>query len=131
MAVTYTLNYLLKDSNGNVLIDQQVSLSAGLQLLLDESIANSTTDGQVAFALDFSQAKLLYILADGVCTIETNSGSTPDDTFTMAANEPIVWTNLSQLTNPIGTDITTDIFVTNSSGASVRLRIWCLVDPTA
>jgi len=81
------------------------------------------TDAEVAIAIDVSQVKAIEIVADGALTIETNSGSAPDDTLVLVANVPYQWCTDSLDSFLLTTDITTNIFVTNASGASRTLKI--------
>ena len=98
---------------------------------IDESIPDSSTDLAVSWSVDVSAMSSCLIVADGgALTVKTNSSSTPDDTFTLANGEPIVWVTGSGLANPITTDITSGLFVTNSSGSAVTLRCYRLQDAT-
>lgn len=133
MAITHTFTY--KFDNGSQVISQTVALSAGQQISIDESFANGAADVLVAVNIDISQLQSLFILADGVITIETNSSSAPDDTLLLAANKAVVWQK-AQYTldaaaneNLFDADITA-LYVSNASGATVRLQIQALIDPT-
>lgn len=129
MAFTHIITQKITPNSGNP-IEKAITLTGGSESNLSESIPDSSTDLQVTFELDVSQVKALFIMSDQNITIETNNGTTPDDTLNLVANEPVVWYTGSLLTNPIGTDITTDIFVTNSSGSTATLTIYALTDPT-
>jgi hypothetical protein len=84
----------------------------------NETIAALASDFQVNLAIDVSALKGLYIVATAAMTLETNDGTTPDDTITLVANQPLVWTSVSLLTNPLGTDVT-EIFVTSTAGGTL------------
>lgn len=86
-----------------------------------QTIADSTTDGEYNMAADVSTMSYLYIESDQDITIETNDGTTPDDTLTITANNPVIWYTGCFYSNPITTNITTNIFVTNSSGSTATL----------
>lgn len=128
MAVTHKITW--QYSSGGEIITKTEDVSAGQEINIDESIADSSTDLEVTYNLDVSALKSFYMVSDYAITVETNSGSTPTDTFTLVANQPIVWTANSGLTNPVTGDITTNIFVTNSSGNAATLKIRALQDPT-
>ena len=104
--------------------------SAGEEHNISESIPADSTDLELTWEADVSAMKGLCIVADGVVTIETNNGTTPDDTIVTVANEPIVWAEGDKLANPIGTDVTTNIFCTTGSGSAVQLEIRMVQDPT-
>lgn len=99
------------------------------RISVDESIATGASDTQIAFMLDFSEIEVLYILSDQDITLETNSGAAPDDTFSLLANEPLVWWSTCLHSCPITVDITA-LFVTNASGSTARLRVEALYDAT-
>jgi len=105
------------------------SLSGGRLQSLSESIADSETDKLVNFAVDVSQITALLIKSDQALTIETNDGSSPDDTLVLVADVPYVWHTNSYDTCKFTTDIT-KLYVTNASGAAAQLEIECLSDPT-
>lgn len=101
--------------------------TASAEANLEESISADQTDTEYAIAIDVSALKSLYIHCDTAITIETNSGSVPDDTLTIVANRPVVWEDDSPLTNPLGTDVTS-IFVTETASAAGTLTIKTLQD---
>ncbi len=96
---------------------------------ISESIADSTTDGLVAYALDVSQVKNFAMWSDQIILVETNDGTTPADTISLSANQPYLWSAASYEPFLFGTDITA-LYVTNSSGSAATLNIRCVLDPT-
>jgi hypothetical protein len=137
MSITHKLTTTLKYSGSgsatfeDIVEDEQ---TAGQYISIDEAIPISATDEPVAFALDFSELKILLITADQDLTIYTNdtSGGAPDQTLSVGpTNGPISWSAGSVATNPITVDITTNIYVDNASGTDLgNLTIRALVDPT-
>lgn len=115
---------------GGVTLSQTVKSSGTAETNIDESIPDASTDLEVTLSLDRSALVSLYIEADQNMTIETNSATIPDDTLTLVANEPILWTTNSVHANPITVDITANIFVTQSSGSAATLKIRALTDAT-
>lgn len=105
--------------------------SAGLATQLDENIADGETDKLVVIAIDVSELKNLYLKSDQDITIETNDGTTPDDTINLKANVPYPFNaDLgAYFTNLLTTDVTA-FYVTNASGATARLQGEVLTDPT-
>lgn len=130
MAISMTL-YASSTINGEVL-GQPVATSSGSLISVDEPIADSTTNGLIAFTLDVSQLKALFMMSDQDVLLETNDGTSPDDSFALKANEPVIWHANSPLPNPFasGTDVT-GLYATNASGATAAVQIRALVDPTA
>jgi len=101
----------------------------GSASVVGESIADSTTDGLVAFALDVSQVKAIYIKSDQDITIETNSSSAPDNTLALKSNIPYVWYTNKYDALVFTADIT-KIYVTNASGSAATLDIEAVYDAT-
>jgi hypothetical protein len=127
MAITHTVTKTW--DNGGVALSKSESVSAGAESSVSESVADASTDLLIAFELDVSQAKVIFILSTTALTLETNSGSTPTDTITLAANVPLLWTTNDGSANPFSGDITA-LYATNSSGSAATLDIRVLHDPT-
>jgi hypothetical protein len=106
--------------------------AAGSESNIEESIPDSSTDLEITWDCDVSEVVNVLFLSDQAITIETNSGSVPDDTIVLAANVPFFWSknNGMSLTNFLTTDVTTNIFVTNASGSAATLKIRMTQDPT-
>lgn len=108
-----------------------ISSNSVLLLLDEETVATGVTDREFAVAeIDASAMQFLWIYSDQDITIETNSGSAADDTITVTGGEGILWYTNSPFTNPITTDVTGSIFVTNASGATATITIVVGQDPS-
>ena len=129
MSFTHTIKQEWSNGNGGRTITASVSTTGSAQQSLQESIADSSTDLEVGFTLDVSAVKSIYIKSDYAITIETNDGSTPDNTLSLAAGVPYVWHENAEDAFVFDTDITS-IFVTNASGSAATLQIEVLVDAT-
>lgn len=128
MSITHAVKNIL-EYNGTK-YEWSSNQSAGQENNLSEAIPDSSTDLEVTWGADVSAMQAFLMVADGALTVETNSGSSADDTFNLVADTPIHWTTGSGITNPFTTDVTTNLFVTNSSGSSVTLTIKMIQDPT-
>ena len=132
MSFTHTINKVFNSDSGASFIGS-VASTGGMEVNVDEAIPALSTDLLVAFAADVSQVKSLFILATGAMTIETNDGSSPGNTITLAANIPFVWTSQDGLDlrdtaeAAVTVDITS-IYVTSTAGGSLKIR--ALIDPT-
>lgn len=90
------------------------------KVLLDVSVADSVTDEQHEIAIDVSALQAIYIFSDQDITIETNDGTTPQETINVTANEPVIWeTGDSAL---FSGDVT-DFYISNSSGDTANVRV--------
>jgi len=94
----------------------------------DQDIAGSTTDLEIALDLPIANMKAFAIYANVAMTVETNDGTTPNDTFTLVANEGQGFIQ-GEGTNPVGTDITS-IFVTVPGATAGKLQIVAGYDTT-
>ncbi len=111
------------------------AVTGGASLRIAEAIPDSSSDLEVAFALDVSQAKCFMLLADQDMTVETNDGTAPGNTFTLEANQPYIWPAAAGESwadtedDAVDTDITA-LFVTNASGSDGTLYVDVIYDPT-
>ena len=111
-------------------IDRSITVTAtGRAGLNKETIADGVTDKQFNIAIDVSAVKYFYIVSDQDITIETNSGSTPDDTLNLKAGKPYEWHVDDEDSFRLGTDVTA-FFGTNASGATATIECECLQDAT-
>lgn len=85
------------------------------------------------FAAGTSQAPsgvgmvLLFLTADGVLTVKTNSTSSPGDTITTVANKPVILRNGGAWPATSFAADVTKLYVTNATGGTVTLRLRGLV----
>lgn len=124
-----TLNLIVKCTDaGGVGSDlYTASVTSGQLITISESISANQTNLAIACAFDVSKLKAFFIVSDENCTLETNSGSSPADTFALEADVPILWNEDMPITNPFGTNVT-GLYVTNTTACT--FKAWFLVDPT-
>ena len=105
---------------GNNSISKRISITADCEKNVSISVPDSSTD-----------LKSILIATDQDITVETNDGTTPDDTFTIEANNPLVWNVDCPLPNPFASAVdVTDLYITNASGSAAAIEIRTLVDAT-
>lgn len=112
-----------------------VEISGGAELNIDEQIAANASNQLVAFTLDISQCKGLFMVSDVDVLIETNNSTSPVNVFSLAAGIPFLWMNgdaaMRDTANAAVTTDITAIYVTNSDvDTPANLQIRCLTDPT-
>lgn len=95
-----------------------------------ESVANSTTDGAIVWAVDVSAVKALFLHSTQNVTVEVNDGTTPDATIDLIANVGVWWTPDSSGSNPLGSTDVTILYVTNASGSSATVSGYVVTDAT-
>lgn len=94
-----------------------------------ETVPDSQTDYEITVTLDVSAVKAFYLVSDQDVTLETNSGSAADNTLSLVAGVPYVWTTDSYDSFLLDTDVTS-IFITNASGATATIDMLALLDAT-
>lgn len=96
------------------------------------TVPNGTTNQQINIALEVDPTnKVVSVLinASVAMTLKTNSSGTPQETFSLTANSPILYRNDDGRANIFAGDVTS-FFVTNASGAEGILTIKILEDVT-
>ena len=96
---------------------------------IDEEVADSETNKEIIFTLDYSAATLFYVNSTQNVTFETNDGEAPANTLNLLANIPYIWYTGKYDTLKITTDIT-KVFITNASGSTATIRIEAITDAT-
>lgn len=109
-------------------ISQTVVIEADGETNRNITVPANQTDLAVNLDVDVSAMKSLYIHSDKALTIQTNDGTTPDDTITVAANSPVIWYTGCGWDSPLSADVTGTIYVTNTDAALLKIRI--LTDST-
>jgi len=128
MSFSATLTY--KAVCNGATFEGNVTKTAGKFQSFSETISADSTDQLVACTLDVSQIEFLYIKASGALTLETNDGSSADDTIALVADEPVMWHKSSGVVCPLTTDVT-GLYFTEGNSANVLVEMMFLEDPTA
>ena len=123
MACTYTIVEAVTAAGRT--ITKENSYTENAQNGISEPIPDQSTDLEVDFVLDVSAIKAIVIVSDQDITLETNNGTTPDDTINLVAGVPYIWTDKSYHACLLTTDVTA-LFITNSSGSAATraLESW-------
>lgn len=117
-------------ARGNDSLSKQVTKSADGETNRDITVPDSSTNLLVNFTLDVSELKALYIVCDKAILIETNSGSSPAATITLAAGEPLIWWTGCAFANPFGSTDITGLYLTTGAVGDALLQIRALHDST-
>lgn len=129
MSITHTLTVSVTD--GGVALSKSFDVTSGSGINISEEVADSSSNVAIAFAAVRAKLKSLFMVCDQALTVETNSGSSPADSFELLANKPVVWYEGCGVA--VNTFLSTDItglFVTNASGFDATLQIKAVIDPT-
>ena len=128
MSFTHSKQTSLTTPTGQVSATAE-TFTAEKSVEIDVTVADAETDYEVDIDIDVSQVKSFLIISDKAITLETNNGTTPDDTLVLVANKPYDWDANSYDTFKLTTDVTS-FFFTNASGADADVKIRLLIDPT-
>ncbi len=126
MAISHTLT--LSWARNGESISQTVTIENEAENNRDVTVAQNVTDQLVNLNIDVSELKLLYLHCDKAIQIQTNDGSSPDNTLTLAANKPLVWYTGCGLTNPLTVDVTKFYLTTGAVGTDATLKIRTVQD---
>ena len=114
---------------GNTLT-KTVTKTGGAEVNISESIADSTTDEEIACNLDYSAMESLYMVSDQDLQVETNDdAAATGQTINLEAGVPYLWLKDSGITCPITDDVTA-LFITNASGSPAQFDLRALLDAT-
>lgn len=114
---------------GGVSTSKSNTYTANGRVSVAESVANGQTDYEINVDLDVSAVKSFYLVSTQDVTFETNNGATPDDTISLLADVPYVWTEESYDSFLLTVDVTS-IFITNASGSAATITLEAIYDPT-
>jgi len=127
MAITHAVTFGLLEGSTGVSTTTNVDVDASVKI--DDTLATGTTNREYLVPVDMERMKTLLLHSTKDVTVKTNNAGTPDDTFDLKANTPIVWRSGVGVTNPITVDVTS-WFVTNASGDDARFRMIAGFEPT-
>lgn len=93
------------------------------------TVPDSTADQLCNIAIDVDKVTLFYIVSTQDVTIETNNGTTPDNTLSLKAGKPYFWEPDSLDTFLLTVDVT-KFYITNNSGSSATVYCDVIQDST-
>ena len=126
---TITIAY----SGGGTTKSDTITKSSTGRIAWEEEVANAATDFEITCpSVDVSACVMIYMKSTQDVTVETNNG-TPGagvDSIPLKANEPYAWWTNAPWVNKFVTDITTNVFITNASGAAATVTFEAILDTT-
>lgn len=127
MSFSHAFTWILESAG--IAVQAQKSYSEAARADLDESIVTASTDLEIGYDLDVSAVKSFFMLSDANIKVDVNNAAGVGGTIDLIANVPYIWTNDSYDAFLFAADMTA-LFITNVSGATARLQIFAIVDPT-
>ena len=130
MATAFNLVLLEKLAGAGWTVEQSRTFSgSSVTPMVDEDVATAQTDYEIVVAVDVSAIQCIMIVSTEDVTLETNDGTTPDDTISLLADVPYIWDTDSYFVNLLTVDITS-VFITNASGATANIKMFGVTDAT-
>lgn len=131
MSVSNTITVQATMANGTV-VGTAETVTSGSNPFVSELIPANQTDLAVAFAFTNSKLKSFVAHSDVAMVIETNDGSSPQETIHLVAGKTYEWSLTgsymgSSAASPFGGDVT-GLYVTNTTTGT--LTVSAIVDPT-
>lgn len=110
-------------TNGGTPVTGSVSSTVEAEHNFDVTVPGSSNT-VVDVDLDVSALSSVYISSTGTITLTTNDDGTPDDTLTITANIPLVWTSTCGLPNPFASAVdVTSIKATKGTATDATLKM--------
>ena len=122
MSITYTLTEKAASGAGGSVSAQHTEVGAS-EYTADQTFPAASSDATLTAAFNYANVQAVYILADQNCTLETNSGSSPDNTFSLIAGRPLVWSRSAGYTSNPFTANVTGLFVTCTPATRLQIKI--------
>lgn len=126
MAITHTVQSVVTDGGFRFVASKELTVTAAAQY--QESVANSASDLAVAITIESTSLKVFALQSDQDITVKTNDSGSPQETITLKANQPVIWTE-GQANVPISGDVTA-LYITNSSGSAANVSLLAGWDAT-
>lgn len=121
MAITHTIG-LTFAKDGSSVTQFSSSESWDGEINLDVTIAANASNFSVICPISATNVKSVLIVATAAMTVVTKNGATTVDTFTFAANKPLLWQSGFPNSNPLTGDATT-LSVTSTPGGNLKVCI--------
>ena len=102
-------------------ISEVTTVTPDTEVKVELVVPSSASDSPYSLFVESTNLKSFVMVATENLTVDTNDGTTPDETFYLTANEPYVWL-YGDGTAPIGGDVDT-IYLTNSSGSDATFQL--------
>jgi len=120
MALSHQVQFSISD--GALRINAAATVNPTASSSVDETVATGATNELITVAVESTALKMFVLSSDQDVTIKTNSSGSPQETFTMKANKPLVWMDGSPSASPIAGDVTA-LYVTNASGSTANIKM--------
>lgn len=122
MSIDHTITIKTASSESSS-ISSSYTETGTTEISIDQSFSASTTDSLVSLSFTTSNIQSIELVSTQAMTIQTNSGSTPDNTITLVANVPFQWSRTpGYFSNPFTANVTA-FYITCTAAARLTGRI--------
>jgi hypothetical protein len=121
MAFTHTVGTTYRTDAGTIINTSEAVVGTKNAGLDTQILPGVTTTLTVAISPPLLQSMLMF--ADQPITMMTNDPHTPQDTITLKANVPLVWTLNSWFPVPFKPNDITAVYITNNGSTSANVQI--------
>ena len=121
----HTISQTAYSNSLNIAASEQ--LEGDVEVAISQTIVASAANVEVLVAIDISALQSIVIKSSTNCTVKTNDSGAPDDTITLVAGVPYVWTINSYAASELTADVS-KIFVTNLQAAEQTFQLLALTD---
>lgn len=119
----------IQHSRGSETIGKTVTYTADQEKGGDYTLAGGLTNQEITLSFDVSQLKVFLMYATVAMTIKTNSSGTPQETITLAADNPVLFRYDDGRGALFAGDVT-KLYATVPGGVEGTLTIRALEDGT-
>ena len=102
-------------------IEKVKSVSPNVEVVIVDTVAASQTDHPISVFVESATLVSFHIWADQACTVETNNGTTPQETLTLDGIDAVSWVT-GEGTAPIAGDVTA-LYVTTGTAATTTIKL--------
>ena len=126
--MSFTARVTKTTTEGSMSITNSNSYVVESSFRLQEAVDDAETNKQFLFAIDVSALKVFSMQTTQDMTVYTNDAGTgtPQETFTMLADQPIIFE--TGIDSAIFAGDVTSFYVTNASGLDGQLNIIAAID---
>ena len=122
IGIAHRHNYSVSSDAGGSLSGAQAEVGT-TELTIDQTYGASLTDQLLTIAFNYADVQSVILVSDKGLTIETNSGSSPSNTFVLKAATPLVWSkSAAYFANPFTANVTA-FYITTTAAARLQGKI--------
>jgi len=116
--------------DGVAVVSNQESVSGDSVLKVGPATAAAESTTEFEFNVDEDALTVLFLHSSVDASVKTNSASVPQETISLVANVPLIWTSDSASAKPLSDDVTA-LHVVIAGTTAASFTAIAITDPTA